>query len=377
MATILVTGVTGTVMNPLCARLLEEGHTIVALVRPLKGTSPSERLENSLSVNEEGRERLFTLAGDITQPLAGIAQEDYAHWQGKIDKVLHGAASIKFQETPDQQVFSTNVLGTKNMLVAAEKLGVSEFHYVSTAYVCGDASYFAEEDLAEKGNHRNAYEQSKAKAERLVRDFPGSFSIYRIPVVVGDSETGEIKSFSGYYGFFAPFWQLIQTLKTKSAAELLNYGIRVDGEGYFHTPLTLPCTLLGPINLVPLDWLCDMFLELLKLPADRKTFHLTHPSPRSVKDTISASTAHLGLRGITCGPPSQEEHSSKLLSRIQKGIVTNIKPFEPYTSKDEERFGNTATVQALGEHWREPPDIGPTLMGRLLEFAKQKNFGRS
>ncbi len=374
MATILMTGVTGTVMNPLCARLLEEGHTVIALVRPAKGSSPKERLQNSLQIGESERERLFVLAGDIAQPLAGVSPEDQQRWKGGIDKVVHGAASIKFVETPDNQVTLTNLGGTKNMLRLAEVLGVPEFHYVSTAYVCGDAKYFTEGNFGEEQHHRNAYEASKAKAEQLVRGFSGRFSIYRIPVVVGNSQTGEINGFSGYYGFFAPFWQLFQTLQSKNW-EGLPEGIQRDGEGSFCVPLWLPCTTAGPINLVPLDWLTDMFLGLLKVPARRQTFHLTHPHPRTVKETIEVSAAYLGICGLGFGTPNG--NTPKFLARLQRGVLTGIKPFEPYTSKDQEHFDNAIAVQALGKDWKDPPDIDSAVMGRLLDFAKSKNFGRS
>jgi len=374
MATILMTGVTGTVMNPLCARLLEEGHTVVALVRASKGISPRERLLSTFCMDKEQREHLFVLAGDITQELAGVPQKDRRFWTGKIEKVVHGAGSIKFDETPDGQVLHTNVWGTKNLLALADKLGIPEFHYISTAYVCGDAEYFTESNFGEEQHHRNAYEFSKAWAEWLVRRFTEKFSIYRIPVVVGDSQTGEINSFTGYYGFFAPFWQLFQTLQGKNR-EGLPEGIQRDGEGSFCVPLWLPCTTVGPINLVSLDWLTDIFLDLLRVPARGQTFHLTHPHPRSVKETVEVSTRHLGLQGITCGLPPQKS-ISKILQRFQRSMVANIRPFEPYTSKDEERFDNKAAVQALGQDWKDPPNIDSAVMGRLLDFARSKNFGR-
>lgn len=378
MATVLITGATGTVMNPLSARLLEEGHTVLALVRPTKG-DPQERLLKSLDISEEARNKLVILSGDITWESGGVTREQIGCWQGKIDKFLHGAASIKFEETEDNQVFNTNVYGTENMLQLAEELDIPEFHYISTAYVCGDAKYFTEQDLGETQHHRNAYEKSKAEAERLVRGFSGRFSIYRIPVVTGDSHSGKIKRFSGYYGFFASFWQLFQYLQKKweeEPKELRIQGVMRDGEGYFHIPLIIPCTTVGPINMVPIDWLTEMFLAFLKVPASGRTFHLTHPRPCSVRETIEVSTVHLGLKGVTCGIPPQE-NGSKLLSKIQRGIVTNIKLFEPYTSKDREYFDNTTAVQLLGQNWRDPPDIDSMIMGRFIDFAKSVNFGRS
>ena len=161
-------------------------------------------------------------------------------------------------------------------------------------------------------------------------------------------------------------------LKEKSVKELEEWGIHQDGE-YLHVPITLPCTSVGPINMVPVDWLCDMLLGLLKVPARGQTFHLTHPNPPSVRETVEFSTRYLGLQDISCGTPHQNGKGSKL-PRLKRSITTSIEPFRPYTSKDEERFGNEATVAALGSAWREPPPIDSALIGRLLEFAKSKKF---
>lgn len=379
MTTILVTGITGTVMNPLCARLLEEGHTIVALVRPSKEASPVERLSHTIDVSEQARRNLFVLPGDITQELGGVAPEELGRWHGKIEKVLHGAASIKFVETADNQVFNTNVCGTEHMLHLAEELGIPEFHHISTAYVCGDAEYFDEDDSGEKQHHRNAYEKSKACAERLVREFPRRFSIHRIPIVVGDSQTGKISSFSGYYGFLAPFWQLSQSLHRRwkeNPAELRKQGITMDGEGYLHVPLSVPCSQEGPLNLVPLDWLAEMLVEAVQQPAEGKVFHLTHPNPRGVRETMIASLAHLGFRGVTCGAEPQKNHHN-FVSRIQRGIIASIEPYVPYISKNREVFHNDTTMRAIGPKWIPPPDINSEVVGRLLAFAKAHNFARS
>ena len=59
----------------------------------------------------------------------------------------------------------------------------------------------AEDELEEGQNFRNAYEESKYQAERLVRR-AASFipvSVFRPASVVGDSRTGEIDRFEGPY----------------------------------------------------------------------------------------------------------------------------------------------------------------------------------
>ena len=356
MATILVTGITGTVMNPLSARLLKEGHSIIALVRPANGTPPEQRLKSFLCVDEDARDRLYVLPADITQDLAGVSAQARDRWHGRIDLIVHGAASIKFGETPKGELHRTNVFGTQAILRLARMLKIPEFHYVSTAYVGGDAKDFSETDCGMDQHHRNAYERSKAKAEQLVSGFHGRTSVYRIPIVVGDSQTGRISSFNGYYGSFAPLWQIRCSLlqRWKKQPE---YGheenIFLDKEGYVHIPLSIPCSPAGPVNLVPIDWPTDMLVELVLKPAEGKTFHLTHPNPPSVRDVVVTSLAYLGFRGITCGEDPPEDRKG-LLGRIQQAILRGIKPYTPYTSKDAEAFGNQVAVQTLGERWTPP-----------------------
>ena len=380
MATILITGVTGTVINPLCVRLLEDGHTIVALVRPTMGTSSEERLRSSINVNGNARDRLFTLQGDITKPFAGVSQEDLRRWRGRIDKVVHGAASTKFEETPEMIVCGTNIFGTQQVLLLAEHLGVQEFHHVSTAYVGGDREEFSEHENAWDGRpHRNVYERSKAYGEELVHNSGMRYSIYRIPIVIGSSHTGEINSFTGYYGFLAPFWQLRKGLLRKlqqDGTSLKEQGVWVDRNDFLHIPLAIPCSKLGPINLVPVDWLSIMMAGLVRLPATHRTFHLTNSNPPGVKDIMVASLACLGFQDIACGEYPQENLPG-VLERIQRGILKNVAPYLPYIRKDREVFHNQTTVQALGEDWNNPPEISPRKVGTFLTFAKRNDFGRS
>jgi nucleoside-diphosphate-sugar epimerase len=360
MTTILMTGVTGTVMNPLCARLLEEGHTVVALVRPAKGISPRERLFSALRVGEEAKERLFVLPGDITQERAGVSTEDQQFWAGKIEKVVHGAASTKFVETLDKQVFLTNVYGTQNILGLAETLGASEFHHMSTVFVGGDTAEFLETDLPD-GSGRNAYERSKIEAEALVRNSSLHTSIYRLPIVVGDFLTGEISSFTGYYGCAEPFWRLRQTIPQGKNISL---------------PIHIPCSSIGPLHVVPIDWETKVLGDLLEIPAQGKTFHVVHPNPPKVRDAFLAGLAFLGFEGITCG----NESTVPLASTLQKMVERQIQPYGPYISRDEQRFGSEVlqeTLNSNGKLYIPPPVLDAPFFERLLSFAIKRNFGRS
>jgi len=373
---IMVTGATGTVGAPMVLGLIENGHEIVALVREKNGIPPEQRLRDALQKSTLP-ETLSVLSGDIEDPDCGIPDEKLIAWQGTIDVVLHAAASIKFDDT-DGVILRTNVQGTQHVLDLAHRVGATQFHYVSTAYVVGDAPILHENDHV-GGRPRNKYEASKMQAEKLVRGFAGQTSIYRIPIVVGDSRTGETNSFNGYYGFLAPLWQLKRSLLEKWEKNP-DYGrkdnIFLDEESYVHIPLSIPCSLAGPLNLVPIDWLTDMLVELAQKPAEGKTFHVTHPNPRGVRETMMISLECLGLKGIACGEYPPEDRKG-LVGRFQQAILKGVKPYSPYILKHEEVFGNQVTVQTLGKKWTPPPDIGPEVIGRLLRFAVQEKFGRS
>lgn len=372
MANILVTGATGTVGQIVVGLLLKRGHNVIALVRAKNGKNPQDRIQSMA-----GHERLTVLAGDILQPFAGVSMQDIAKLHGTVHALVHGAASIKFIETPDNLIHRTNVEGTCNILNLTAALRVPQFHYVSTAYVCGTAPHFAEGNLPFGSHiHRNPYERSKAEAEMLVRQSGIPFSIYRLSIVTGDTSTGYTPDFNGYTGWVGP-WYLaglrIRSEWEKNPSKLLEAGIFVDEQGSIFLPVTIEATPTGPLNLVPGDWVGEMLAGFVEIPAANETFHITHPNPPTVKYVIEESLKHLGIRGVQLGnnpnPPNR-------LGAIQKVIRAQIEQFRPYTNKDAERFSDSNTRRVLKNRWRPPPDITPEYLGLILNYAVSRNFGR-
>lgn len=376
--TILITGATGTIMAPLCALLLQRGHTVVALVR---GENPEERLYSAMNIAEGGSsERLYVVHGDITQDLGGITSQNIALWRGKIDAVLHGAARIGFIETPDQETYRTNVLGTSYMLKLAQKLGIPEFHYVSTIEVAGDSPKLLETDRRNGQRFHNPYEDTKSQAEELVFNWSyGRCSVYRLPIVVGDSRTGRIGSIAtGYYGFFRPFWRLGQQLsarRAESKTELWEKGIAINQDGTIHIPIHIPCSPVGPLQMVPIDWISQTMANLVEIPTTGKAFQLTHPEPPRVQWVIDTSLAHLGFRGFTSGVSSNNTPSvARLLQIIQAGIQRGIKPYAPYVNLDWQCVPNHVLVDTLGKRYTPPPSIDEQLLYTLLRHAVRRRF---
>jgi nucleoside-diphosphate-sugar epimerase len=110
---------------------------------------------------------------------------------------------------------------------------------------------------------RTPYEQSKARAEELVRRAMGDVptTIYRPAIVVGDSRTGEIDRFEG------PYYLAILLVTSPLAV-----------------PLPLPGDGGAPLNVVPVDFLVEATLAIARNPASvGKTVHLVDPAPLSAR----------------------------------------------------------------------------------------------
>lgn len=378
MNTILLTGVTGQVGSALAPLLQEKGYRVLYLIRPGGGKDAAARLREVLPYVR--READIAIAGDVTLPYAGFNETERRKWRGCIDKIVHSAASIRLDESVAEETRRVNVGGTRNMLVLVSDLAVPEFHYLSTAYVAGNAESFSEFDFDEVGQTaRNTYETTKRAAERLVRDWSsGGKSIYRLPIVIGDSRTGYTQSFTGYFGFFIGFWRLLQILRRKWEAEprtLLAHGIRFDEDGFLVLPLSIGCSPISTLNLVTSDWLARTLADLVDLPARNQVFHLTNPKPPRVQWVIETTLEHLGIREVLYREKAYLSVRSSVIRKLQRRLDAGLKPFLPYVTHEAE-FGCENLVRVLGERYVSPPAIDGALLAKMLDYAVSVSFGQ-
>src|SRR5262245_9762575 len=97
--TVLVTGVTGFLGSHLAARLLDEGHRVIALARGSKNASPQERVERVM--RDVGSQRLGNLEvveGDISAAGLGLNESIRKRVSTEIDELWHSAASLSFEQ---------------------------------------------------------------------------------------------------------------------------------------------------------------------------------------------------------------------------------------------------------------------------------------
>ena len=146
---VLVTGTGSLLLGGIASELVHRGDDVVCLQRR---TTTFIGHENAQEVLADIRD-----ADAVAQAAQGC------------DAIIHGAARVGVVGS-QKDFYDTNVVGTKNIIGAAEQHHISRLVFVSTPSVAhtGDSLIGASAGEAEIGRSRSHYAESKAIAERLV-----------------------------------------------------------------------------------------------------------------------------------------------------------------------------------------------------------------
>jgi len=182
--TTLVTGASGFLGSHVTRQLVARGENVRVLLR----ASSNNRAIADLP--------LEYVTGDL-RDAASLARA-----LSGVTRVFHVAADYRLWAKRKQDIYDSNVGGTRNLLDAAKRAGVSQFIYTSTvATIAVDRSEqpseFTDAKLEEMVGH---YKRSKWQAERLVLDsakqgFPAIVAMPTTPVGPWDwkpTPTGKI-----------------------------------------------------------------------------------------------------------------------------------------------------------------------------------------
>ena len=199
---ILLTGATGFLGAFLLHDLLEQTQAdIYCLVRANDAPSGKLKICHNLKTYDRWQEnysnRIIPVVGNLSQPLLGLEAGQFDQLARQIDTIYHNGATLNFVY-PYSALKPTNVLGTQELLKLACQFKVKPFHYISTDAVFDSSSYYDKEVTElEPTTYTEGidlgYTQSKWVAEKLVtiaRDRGLPVSIYRPPLIAGDSQTG-------------------------------------------------------------------------------------------------------------------------------------------------------------------------------------------
>ena len=352
---VLLTGATGFLGRYLLRDLLAYGRRVVVLVRG-SAESAAQRVA-AVTAASGDLPPPSVVCGDLLSPCLGLDAAD-RRLVGRCGAVLHAAADVSFHDSADGGPWAANVEGTARLLELCRTVCISEFHHVSTAFVCGDRMGPVREDELECGQgFHNDYERSKFEAERRVYSTRGLRpTVYRPSVIVGDSRTGYTTSYHGLYAFLELGDRLAEPAGRSA--------------GRRRMALRLPFTGEEPRDLVPVDWVARAVVRLLHLPRwHGRTFHLTSARPVRMDEIKRAAEEELGLDGVRwVGANVPDDPTTP-----ERFFRDHVRDYWPYLHGDPvfDRRNTRAALPSL-----PPPGMDRAMLVRLIRFARADRWGR-
>ena len=355
---VLLTGATGLLGSYVLRNLLNRNENVAVLVRPYRKETAEHRISRILSHWKEkkvGSVPMPTVfSGDITQP------EGLQKLYGRCKSVIHCAASLTFYGTPSEEPWVSNVEGTKRILDFCDTAGVTNMHYVSTAYVAGSSKTFYEQDFDIGQELRNDYEKSKFEAEKIVRcaDFLKRLTVYRPSIVVGDSASGYTTTFHGFYAVLKLAHTLVSRLPmgSTSGRNLLS-ALGMNGS--------------ERKNFVPVDWVTDVFDYIFSRPQlHGQTYHLTAPDPPFLTDFVDMvqdAVETWSTLADECDPQRADEEW------FFKHYANEVQIYKAYL-QDDPCFDSSNTQTAVPH--LPCPIMDRELMLFLARYAILSRFGK-
>lgn len=273
---VLITGGTGFLGGELVKLLAPHFKKVYLLCR-----RPSKRI-SALYAEYPSVE---LVKGDITGPDIIEDVELLEKIKNEVDTVFHGAAFYDI-EGPYSRCFMYNVVGTQNVIYLINQCKkIKHVHYISTVAVAGNyKGLFREDQLNVSQNFNNHYSKTKYDAEVMMRNavIPGGLQIYRLGILTGHSETGEMKKIDGPYYFL----------------KLLNNIKKYSGSISKLKLLPLPYNEKSTMPFIPVDEAAKIVCAGLLNPEKKGThcYHVIGEEPPFVREFVEDSLKTFGIK---------------------------------------------------------------------------------
>jgi nucleoside-diphosphate-sugar epimerase len=366
--TTIVSGATGYLGSHLLTGLLEScpNQTAICLARPRGGVSARDRVLEAVhrawadqghpGLSGPWADRVEVFEEDLCATRPILDPQTIRRIRGlEPDSFWHCAASVKFVQSRDAEVWAANVEGVKSALVLADVLRAGVFNHVSTAYVAGTLSGVIPETIeVQPERFNNVYEQSKHHGERLVEQYCRThglrYRIFRPSIIVGHSRTHRSSSSAGIYhvlGLFQKFREVI--------------GSRYPG--YFdHHPLRVHLEPAATLNMIPIDRVVEEMLDVHA--GDQETlgevFHLTTDAPPCSLEAVERGLAVVGI-------PRLVRAREVDLTTIDKLFSRGLSHFHPYLNAQKVFQRNNAIRHG----------VNPRLRGLAVTAAEVEQYARN
>jgi thioester reductase-like protein len=371
---LLLTGATGLLGRSLLRDLAAAGRRIAVVVRRGKVGSAADRVDELLDDWREvaGADVDFpvVLEGDLAVEGLGLSADERAWIATHVGEVVHSAASLSFQRREaDDEPYTSNVTGTRNVLALCRATGLRRLHHVSSAYVCGlRTGTCLETELDVGQTSGNDYERSKIISEQEALAAAGfdSVTVHRPSIIVGDLVHGFTNTFHGFYKplrIVQPFVEAFvgAELEPGSLLEVLG----MDGR--------------ETKNLVPVDWVSAVMTRIIMDESlHGRTYHLTSDAPTSVgtlcrvfEELVVEMAAEIGRRRAADAAAGTKPSAGFDPATLGRMFLDQMHVYRAYW-RDDPRFDAAHTRQAVPG--LPAPALDDETIRRLCRFAIAANF---
>lgn len=210
---VFITGVTGSLGSALAPLYLNEpGTRVYALIRAKSDEHLAIRTEELFAFwgsdvkSADARARFIALRGNAAAEHFGLPEETYTALTATITHIIHSAATIKLnmgEEEAIQKVLKPSQQAVAFARACHAKGQLQKLEYVSTVGVAGKMrGLVPETPLPDVTEFNNNYERFKSQAEsRVLAEIATGLpaTLHRPSMVIGDSRTGKIIHFQGFY----------------------------------------------------------------------------------------------------------------------------------------------------------------------------------
>ena len=316
---VLLTGATGYLGSRILRTLLAQADVeVICLCRSRGSVSASQRVGRQLEgVEDSVGARVQTIEGNLKAPGLGLSDDDRERLLSELDQVIHCAAVLDFSLGLDQ-LRECNVEATRQLLALTRQMrergrSLRLFSYISTAYVAGE--------------HRNAYEQTKAEAEALVAQCTDTPTVIHRPSIIWDDPTAPSK-------------------RKKSLLDMLVYL-------YASWPFKVFPAGQTRLDIVPVDYVARAVVAGTQHPSrvTGRTLALVAGPQRSVtaRRLIKLIGDELGRSTWVVPPLLYFVFIKPVLSRHPKYRAPSSSPWKAYFYGANPRFDHAETEQVLSE----------------------------
>lgn len=360
----LLTGATGFLGHVLLAELLQHGHNCAILVRrPAAATGALFTL-----LAELGLEPLMAAEGRVAFLQCELPNSPPDSLPINIERIVHAAASTRFDVDRMGEPFRTNAIGTDSLLRWADRRGIREFHLVSTAYSCGVTDGPVPERFVESPTaFRNSYEQSKWMSERdataWARSRGRTCTIYRPSIIVGDHATGRASRFSGLYMALRALDRCVRHVGTPRDARSHHQSVlRIEGHAD------------DRLNFVPVDHVARVIAHVAGSPSRQGVvYNIVDPAPITNQCLLDVLQSYYGVTGCRFVAPGQISHTD--MTETERSFAVASRSLRAYILGPS-RFDRPNTAAVEKELATPCPAWDHAAIHRLIDVARRNAWGR-